>query len=320
MARGRPKKIDAEAGNPTKKKDNGATLGFEAQLFFAADKLRKNLEPSDYKHVALGLIFLKHISNAFEAKHTSLLAEDPTAAEDPDEYLAENVFWVPKEARWSHLQANAKQPTIGKLIDEAMTEIEKVNPGLKGVLPKDYNRPALDKVMLGELIDLISGIGMGEPSDKAKDLLGRVYEYFLGGFAGSEGKRGGEFYTPQSVVRVLVEMLEPYKGRVYDPCCGSGGMFVQSEKFVETHGGRLGDIAIYGHESNYTTWRLARMNLAVRGIDADIRWNNEGSFQKDELKDLRFDYILAKPCRRSHPRLVGRTGLRDRLRPRHRPR
>jgi type I restriction enzyme M protein len=257
--------------------------------------LRKNLEPSDYKHVALGLIFLKYISNAFEAKRAALMAEDPAAAEDPDEYLAENVFWVPKDARWSHLQDNAKQPTIGKLIDDAMSEIEKSNPGLKGVLPKDYNRPALDKVMLGELIDLVSGIGMGEPSDNAKDILGRVYEYFLGGFAGSEGKRGGEFYTPRSVVRVLVEMLEPYKGRVYDPCCGSGGMFVQSEKFVESHGGRIGDIAIYGQESNYTTWRLCKMNLAVRGIDADIRWNNEGSFHKDELKDLRFDYVLANP-------------------------
>ncbi len=251
---------------------------------------RKNLEPSDYKHVALGLIFLKHISNAFEAKRAALLAEDPAAAEDPDEYLAENVFWVPKEARWSHLQANARQPTIGKLIDDAMADIEKVNPGLKGVLPKDYNRPALDKVMLGELIDLVSGI-----CDKAKDLLGRVYKYFLGGFAGSEGNRGGEFYTPRSIVRLMVEMLEPYKGRVYDPCCGSGGMFVQSEKFIESHGGKIGDIAIYGQESNNTTWRLCKMNLAVRGIDADIRWNNEGSFHKDELKDLRFDYILADP-------------------------
>jgi len=274
---------------------NGANIGFEAQLFLAADKLRKNLEPSDYKHVCLGLIFLKHISNAFEAKRAALLAEDPAAAEDPDEYTAENVFWVPKVARWSHLQANAKQPTVGKLIDDAMGAIEKSNEGLKGVLPKDYNRPALDKVMLGELIDLISGIATGEPDDKAKDLLGRVYEYFLGGFAGSEGKRGGEFYTPRSVVQVLVEMLEPYKGRIYDPCCGSGGMFVQSEKFVESHGGRIGDIAIYGQESNYTTWRLAKMNLAVRGIDADIRWNNEGSFHKDELKDFRFDTILANP-------------------------
>ncbi|MBO4221925.1 class I SAM-dependent DNA methyltransferase [Bradyrhizobium neotropicale] len=302
MARRRPRTDDGNSASAalansskTKVNGNGANLGFEAQLFLAADKLRKNLEPSDYKHVALGLIFLKYISNAFEAKRAALLAEDAAAAEDPDEYLAENVFWVPKEARWSHLQDNAKQPTIGKLIDDAMSEIEKANPSLKGVLPKDYNRPALDKVMLGELIDLVSGIGMGEPDDKAKDILGRVYEYFLGGFAGSEGKRGGEFYTPRSVVRVLVEMLEPYKGRVYDPCCGSGGMFVQSEKFVETHGGRIGDIAIYGQESNYTTWRLAKMNLAVRGIDADIRWNNEGSFHKDELKDVRFDYILANP-------------------------
>ncbi len=284
-------------GNPDQgdKGRNGATLGFEAQMFLAADKLRKNLEPSDYKHVALRLIFLKHISNAFEAKRAALLVEDAAAAEDADEYLAENVFWVPKEARWSHLQANAKQPTIGKLIDDAMAAIEGANAGLKGVLPRDYNRPALDKVMLGELIDLISKIALGEPGDKARDILGRVYEYFLGGFAGSEGKRGGEFYTPRSVVRVLVEMLEPYKGRVYDPCCGSGGMFVQSEKFVESHGGRVGDIAIYGQESNNTTWRLAKMNLAVRGIDADIRWNNEGSFHKDELRDLRFDYILANP-------------------------
>jgi type I restriction enzyme M protein len=279
MPRGRPKKnADEATAVVTRPSPNGANLGFEAQLFLAADKLRKNLEPSDYKHVALGLIFLKHISNAFEARRAELLADDPDAAEDPDEYAAENVFWVPAEARWSHLQANAKLPTIGKLIDDAMAEIEKANPGLTGVLPKDYNRPALDKVMLGELIDLVSTIAMGEPGDNAKDLLGRVYEYFLGGFAGSEGKRGGEFYTPRSVVRVLVEMLEPYKGRVYDPCCGSGGMFVQSEKFVESHGGRLGDIAIYGQESNYTTWRLAKMNLAVRGIDADIRWNNEGSF------------------------------------------
>src|SRR2546427_5442498 len=213
MPRGRPKNADTPSKN-----GNGANLGFEAQMFLAADKLRKNLEPSDYKRVALGLIFLKHISNAFEAKQAALLAEDPAAAEDQDEYLAENVFWVPKEARWSHLQANAKQTTIGKLIDDAMLAIEASNASLKGVLPKDYNRPALDKVMLGELIDLISGIAMGEAGDKAKDILGRVYEYFLGGFAGSEGKRGGEFYTPRSVVRVLVEMLEPYKGRVYDPC------------------------------------------------------------------------------------------------------
>ena len=300
------------AQNDTNKNGNGGNLGFEADLFKAADKLRGNMEPSDYKHVALGLIFLKYISDAFEAKHKALLAEDAQAAaeqggssaasagragaaEDKDEYLADNVFWVPKEARWSHLQANAKLPTIGTLIDDAMRAIEKDNESLKGVLPKDYSRPALNKVMLGELIDLISGIALGEEGDRSKDILGRVYEYFLGQFAGAEGKRGGEFYTPRSVVRVLVEMLEPYSGRVYDPCCGSGGMFVQSEKFVQEHGGRIGDIAIYGQESNYTTWRLAKMNLAVRGIDSDIRWNNEGSFHKDELRDLKADYILANP-------------------------
>lgn len=275
--------------------NNGSSLGFEAELFKAADKLRGNMEPSDYKHVALGLIFLKYISDAFEAKHKALLTEDAHAAEDKDEYLADNVFWVPKEARWSNLQANAKLPTIGTLIDDAMRAIEKDNESLKGVLPKDYARPALNKVMLGELIDLISGIALNEEGDRSKDILGRVYEYFLSQFAGAEGKRGGEFYTPRSVVRVLVEMLEPYAGRVYDPCCGSGGMFVQSEKFVQEHGGRIGDIAIYGQESNYTTWRLAKMNLAVRGIDSDIRWNNEGSFHKDELRDLKADYVLANP-------------------------
>jgi type I restriction enzyme M protein len=283
------------AQNDTAKNGNGGNLGFEADLFKTADKLRGNMEPSDYKHVALGLIFLKYISDAFEAKHKALLTEGAQAAEDKDEYLADNVFWVPKEARWSHLQANAKLPTIGTLIDDAMRAIEKDNESLKGVLPKDYARPALNKVMLGELIDLISGIALGAEGDKSKDILGRVYEYFLGQFAGAEGKRGGEFYTPRSVVRVLVEMLEPYSGRVYDPCCGSGGMFVQSEKFVQEHGGRIGDIAIYGQESNYTTWRLAKMNLAVRGIDSDIRWNNEGSFHKDELRDLKADYILANP-------------------------
>ena len=274
---------------------NGGNLGFEAELFKAADKLRGNMEPSDYKHVALGLIFLKHISDSFEAKHAELLADYPDGAEDPDEYSAENVFWVPKEARWSHLQANAKQPSIGKLIDEAMIAIEKRNETLKGVLPKDYARPALNAVMLGELIDLISGIALGQEKGSARDVLGRVYEYFLGQFAGSEGKRGGEFYTPRSVVRVMVEMIEPYKGRVYDPCCGSGGMFVQSEKFALEHEGRIGDIAVYGQELNYTTWRLCKMNLAVRGIDAEIKWNSEGSFHKDELRDLKSDYVLANP-------------------------
>lgn len=270
-------------------------LDYADKLWKTADKLRGNMEPSDYKHVALGLIFLKYISDAFEARHEALKQEDPQAAEDKDEYLAVNIFWVPREARWSHLQANAKQSSIGALIDDAMRAIEKDNESLKGVLPKDYARPALNKVMLGELIDLISGIALNEKGDKSKDVLGRVYEYFLGQFAGAEGKRGGEFYTPRSVVRTLVEMLEPYKGRIYDPCCGSGGMFVQSEKFVDEHGGRIGDIAIYGQESNYTTWRLCKMNLAVRGIDSDIRWNNEGSFHKDELRDLKADFILANP-------------------------
>ncbi|MYG97010.1 MAG: SAM-dependent DNA methyltransferase, partial [Gammaproteobacteria bacterium] len=278
-----------------REKDTGANLGFEAKLWAAADKLCANMEPSEYKHVVLGLIFLKYISDAFEATRAKLVTEEYAVAEDPEEYLAQNVFWVPPEARWLRLQARAKQPAIGKDIDAAMLAIEARNPQLKGVLPKDYARPALNKVMLGELIDLFSGIGMADEFNRSRDILGRVYEYFLGSFASAEGRRGGEFYTPRSVVRLLVEMLEPYKGRVYDPCCGSGGMFVQSEKFVEEHGGHIGDIAIYGQESNNTTWRLARMNLAVRGIDADIRWNNEGSFHKDELPDLKADFILANP-------------------------
>ncbi|WP_343229654.1 class I SAM-dependent DNA methyltransferase [uncultured Xanthomonas sp.] len=295
--KGKSAAISAEAkpaGAPVKH-EPAVELDYADKLWKTADKLRGNMEPSDYKHVALGLIFLKYISDAFEARHAALTQEDAQAAEDKDEYLADNIFWVPKEARWSHLQANAKQSSIGSLIDDAMRAIEKDNESLKGVLPKDYARPALNKVMLGELIDLISGIALNEKGDKSKDVLGRVYEYFLGQFAGAEGKRGGEFYTPRSVVRTLVEMLEPYKGRIYDPCCGSGGMFVQSEKFVDEHGGRIGDIAIYGQESNYTTWRLCKMNLAVRGIDSDIRWNNEGSFHKDELRDLKADFILANP-------------------------
>ncbi|MCY4597326.1 MAG: class I SAM-dependent DNA methyltransferase, partial [Bryobacterales bacterium] len=235
--------------------NSGANLGFEGQLWAAADKLRGNMEPSDYKHVALGLVFLKYISNAFEAKRAELLTEQLADAEDPEEYLAENVFWVPQAARWSRLQARAKQPSIGKDIDDAMLAIEASNASLKGVLPKDYARPALNKVMLGELIDLVSGIGMAEEADRSRDILGRVYEYFLGGFAGAEGKRGGEFYTPRSVVRLLVAMLEPYKGRVYDPCCGSGGMFVQSERFVEEHGGGIGGNALYGQGRNKPTRR-----------------------------------------------------------------
>jgi len=291
----KPKSAQPKATPAASSQTPVSEIDYADKLWKTADKLRGNMEPSDYKHVALGLIFLKYISDAFEARHAELQDEDPLAAEDKDEYLADNIFWVPKEARWSHLQANAKQSSIGTLIDDAMRAIEKDNESLKGVLPKDYARPALNKVMLGELIDLISGIALNERGDKSKDVLGRVYEYFLGQFAGAEGKRGGEFYTPRSVVRTLVEMIEPYKGRVYDPCCGSGGMFVQSEKFVNEHGGRIGDIAIYGQESNYTTWRLCKMNLAVRGIDSDIRWNNEGSFHKDELRDLKADFILANP-------------------------
>lgn len=285
----------ASARSAARISNDRTDLGFESELFKAADKLRGNMEPSDYKHVTLGLIFLKHISDSFEFKNAQLIQEYPEGAEDPDEYAAENIFWVPKEARWAHLRASARQPSIGKLIDEAMITIEKQNDSLKGVLPKDYSRPALNTLMLGELIDLISGIPLGRESGDGRDVLGRVYEYFLGQFAGSEGKRGGEFYTPRSVVRVMVDMLEPYKGRVYDPCCGSGGMFVQSEKFAIEHQGRIGEIAIYGQESNHTTWRLCKMNLAVRGIDAEIKWNSEGSFHKDELRDLRADFVLANP-------------------------
>jgi len=223
--------------NSKAKNGNGATLDFKAQLWAAADKLRGHMDAAEYKHVVLGLIFLKYISDAFEEIHAQLVNERSKGAdpEDRDEYAAEHVFWVPLEARWSFLQANAKQPTIGRLIDDGMVAIERDNPVLRNVLPKDYARPTLDKERLGGLIDLISGIGMGDKESRSQDILGRVYEYFLSQFASAEGKKGGEFYTPQSVVRVLVEMLSPYKGRVFDPCCGSGGMFVQSEKFVAAH-------------------------------------------------------------------------------------
>src|SRR5271165_1369029 len=238
---------------------NGTFVGIdEAKLWSMADALRNNMDAAEYKHVVLGLIFLKYISDAFEAKHTELdaMREQGADAEDPDEYRAASIFWVPREARWSHLKANAPQPTIGTLVDDAMTAIERDNPSLKSVLPKDFARPGLDKQRLGQLINLVSDISLGSAADRAKDALGRVYEYFLAKFASAEGKKGGQFYTPSRVVRVLVEMLAPYKGRVYDPCCGSGGMFVSSEKFIESHAGRVGDISIYGQESNYTTWRL----------------------------------------------------------------
>ncbi len=282
----------------SKPNSNGANLGFETQMWAAADKLRGHMDASEYKHVVLGLIFLKYISDAFQAKYKELEAKKETEYTDPedrDEYAAANIFWVPKEARWANLQSGAKQPTIGKLIDDAMVAIEKENPSLKGVLPKDYGRPALDKYRLGQLIDIVSKIGFEDDEARAKDVLGRVYEYFLGKFAAAEGKGGGEFYTPRCVVKLLVQMIEPYKGRVFDPCCGSGGMFVQSERFVEEHGGRLGDIAIYGQESNATTWRLANMNLAIRGIDANLGGQNADSFHNDLHKDLRADFVLANP-------------------------
>jgi len=272
-----------------------SALGFEATLWSAAEKLKGNMDAGEYKHVVLGLIFLKYISDAFEERHTALAKDKSADAEDRDEYTADNIFWVNKIARWSYLQGRAKQPTIGKDLDDAMVAVEKDNPTLKGVLPKEYARPALDKHRLGELIDLIGTIGLGDRESRSKDILGRVYEYFLSQFASAEGKQSGQFYTPRHVVRLLIEILAPYKGRVFDPCCGSGGMFVQSEKFVESHGGRIGDISIYGQESNYTTWRLAMMNMAIRGIEAHIKWNEQGSFQNDAFKDLKADYILANP-------------------------
>lgn len=288
----------------TNKNGNSANLGFEQTLWAAADKLRGHMDSSEYKHVVLGLIFLKYISDAFQEKHDQLAATQETEYTDPedrDEYRADNIFWVPKTARWAAIQAKAKTPEIGKIIDDAMVAIEKENPSLKGVLPKNYNRPDLDKTRLGEVIDLIGTIGLGDKEARSKDILGRTYDYFLGRFAAAEGKGGGEFYTPQCVVRLLVEMIEPYKGRVFDPCCGSGGMFVQSEKFVEEHGGRVGDISIYGQESNATTWKLAKMNLAIRGIEANLGPHHGFDYKKvvtgspgDRIKGLTaaMDHVL----------------------------
>lgn len=276
------------------------TETFEQTLFKTADKLRKNVDASDYKNVVLGLVFLKYISDSFEEQYLKLKegkgeleGADP---EDPDEYHAENIFFVPQKARWSYLQANSKQPSIGTDIDSAMEAIEKDNPSLKGILPKVFALPNLDKASLGGLIDLISNIELATEEAKTKDLLGRVYEYFLGEFANAEGKKGGQFYTPKAIVRLMVEMIEPYKGRVYDPCCGSGGMFIMSEKFVKNHQGKIEDISIYGQESNQTTYRLCRMNLAIRGIDgSQVKWNTEGSFLNDLHKELKSDFILANP-------------------------
>ena len=267
-----------------------------------ADALRGSMDAAEYKHVVLGLIFLKYISDAFEEMHARLIQERTQGAdpEDPDEYRAENIFWVPPEARWTHLKSIARQPTIGQFVDDAMSAIERDNPTLKDVLPKDYARPALDKQRLGQLIDMISNIMVGDEEARSKDVLGRVYEYFLSQFASAEGKKGGEFYTPRCVVKLLVEMLEPYQGRVYDPCCGSSGMFVQSVEFIRAHssgngnGGKAhGDISVYGQESNYTTWRLAKMNLAIRGIEGQIAHGD--SFHNDRHPDLKADFILANP-------------------------
>lgn len=275
--------------------DNGANLGFEEKLWRAADKLRSNMDAAEYKHVVLGLIFLKYISDAFKEVYEEL-KKDPELNEEEDLLdlcKEKRIFYVPKKARWDYLQSNAKKPEIGELIDHAMDEIEKDNPSLKGVLPKNYARPALNKQRLGELMDLIGTIGLGDKESRSKDILGRTYEYFIGQFADAEGKKGGQFYTPRSIVQLLVEMLEPYKGRIFDPCCGSGGMFVQSEKFIQAHGGNIGNISVFGQESNQTTWRLAKMNMAIRGIDANIKEGD--SFHDNQFKDLRADFVIANP-------------------------
>lgn len=302
----------------SKTANNSTEEALEKKLWKAADKLRKNMDAAEYKHVALGLIFLKYISDAFAEQFEKLQAQKTEGAdpEDKNEYTAENVFYVPPSARWKWLQVRAKLPTIGKDIDDAMEAIEKDNPkSLKGVLPKVYAQEKLDKQSLGGLVDLFSTATLGTKEAQSKDILGKVFEYFLGQFALAEGKKGGQFYTPTSVVKLLVEMLEPYEGRVFDPCCGSGGMFVQSEKFIEAHsdhykapsnspkgGGQKltlnpkDRISIYGQESNQTTWRLCKMNLAIRGIGSDnIKWNNEGSFLNNAHKDLKADFVLANP-------------------------
>lgn len=284
-----------------KTKDNSTKEEpIEKQLWKAADKLRKNIDAAEYKHIVLGLIFLKYISDAFEELYSQLKSGKGDYAgadpEDKDEYKAENVFFVPETARWSYLQAKAKRTTIGKDVDNAMDAIEKDNSSLKDVLPKVFARGNLDPTSLGGLIDLVSNIALGDAKARSADVLGHVFEYFLGEFALAEGKQGGQFYTPRSIVELLVKMLKPYKGRVYDPCCGSGGMFVQSEKLLAEHQGKVNDISIYGQESNQTTWRLAKMNLAIRGIDSSqVKWNNEGSFLNDSHKDLKADFVIANP-------------------------
>ena len=301
MPERRSKKAQTNSGRAS---EQGAITGYESELWAMAAALRGSMDAAEYKHVVLGLIFLKYISDAFEERHVQLTAEEAEGAdpEDPDEYRAVNVFWVPPEARWAGLQAAARQSDIGGMLDDAMGAIEHDNPSLKGVLPKDYARPELDKVRLGQLIDMVGNIKVGDAEARSKDVLGRVYEYFLSQFASAEGKGGGEFYTPRCVVKLLVEMLEPYSGRVYDPCCGSSGMFVQSVEFIEAHATGNGngrrtrtkaDISIYGQESNYTTWRLSRMNLAIRGIEGQIVHGD--TFHNDHHPDLKADFILANP-------------------------
>ena len=271
------------------------TVGFEQKLWDAADKLRSNMDAAEYKHVVLGLIFLKYVSDSFTEKYEQLKAEGYGDEEDRDEYMAENIFWVPKDARWEVLKAHATSPDIGEVIDKAMDAIEKENDSLKGILTKNYARPELDKVRLGELVTLFSNIEVGSSAAQEKDVLGRVYEYFLGKFASAEGKLGGEFYTPSCVVRTLVEMIEPFDGQIYDPCCGSGGMFCQSARFVKEHQGNLRDISIFGQESNPTTWKLAKMNLAIRGLEANLGAHNADTFHDDLHKTLKANFILANP-------------------------
>lgn len=277
------------------KKVQTTALGFEDQLWLAADKLRGHMDAAVYKHVVLGLVFLKYVSDAFEERYNQLKSEGDGFEEEKDAYAEKNVFWVPKSARWENIKNNAKKSEIGKIIDDAMVLIEKDNKSLKGVLQKDYARPDLDKRMLGELVDLVSKIGLGDKESKQKDILGRIYEYFLSKFASAEGKLGGQFYTPTCIVKLLVEMIEPTKGRIYDPCCGSGGMFVQSEKFLEAHGGKRGQLSLFGQESNPTTWKLAKMNLAIRGLEGNLGDTNADSFHNDQHKDLKADFILANP-------------------------
>lgn len=268
---------------------------FKDNLWKACDKLRNNMDPAEYKYVVLGLVFLKYISDRFESKYNELVGEGEGFEEERDEYTAENIFWVPKEARWAEIVKSAKTPEIGIKIDEAMYAIEKENKTLKDVLYKIYSNPLLDKGKLGELIDIVGGINLQAKTDKGQDVLGQVYEFFLGKFANSEGKNGGQFYTPESIVKTIVECLEPTKGRVYDPACGSGGMFVQSEKFIKNHSGRIGDISVFGQESNGTTWKLCKMNLAIRGIEVDLGDEPADTFTKDQHKGKKMDYIMANP-------------------------